>query len=948
MVLHFGLHFDNGVYPQRDTEQLVDNERFVGERGLLSFFETHLGLQVPTEKVEHIRTEQYRQALTRYLKIAPSLQESSRTVFYQKSFEADQLACAETLLARRDELLNAGWDFKVKENMPPRLRALAQIENKFLRDDDGNSRLVAGKADRWAVILDKLKTQQVPLNQLISHTPMEFLPPQYRRLFQIINAKLKVVEQAQAANNLKPETRNQKSTDLSIFQDFVQNKLPLGQKNKVVADGSLLIVEAENDVEAAAWLAKLLSKNPTFKPKFLIPDRSRMLDEALVQNGLPAFGLPSMSLGRPTLQLLKLAPAFLWRPLDPYKILEFVTMPVKPLDHDLGTVIAQVMSARPGIGSELWFAAIDDFFVNLEDKVFNQNAPIDVKAIRRQFDFWFDRPTYDITKSAPRDEIALIFNHLRTWASEEFEKSNGKNASLLVLAEQARRIEEYLTELPPSEAFLSFLELERIIRTVYEPAPVNPHGQELGHYPHVTQGSCLVESANDLVWWHFVDTEGVHFFSRFYKEEIEFLMVNVKWSMVNDTTGENSPFTIHHSKFTIQNSPLMSPQMENKLMLWERIQPVVRTNRRLILVTYKQANGENQLEHPLMSHLRACFEGLHNIVLHGKIPPSVFAARFELPEDVELHHHRLGKTSPFIVLNSTLLTRREHETLTSLESLFYYPHQWVFLHKAKLRKSPILSIVKENTLKGNLAHRFFELVLQEDFKDWTREKVTEWVNEHSRRLLRSEAATLLMYGYEPERVQLLRQINYAIWTMMTNLTRNNWRVEATEKDLAGKFGDTPVRGKADLVLLRGANERCVVDLKWSGHGYRERLLRSGEDLQLVLYSRLLTANDDWAHTAYYIMENARLLARNNAAFLDVKPLMPDVDAFALNASIYQKMEKTYAWRMAQIEKGRLEIRTAFTAKELEEHYGAELLDVLEMKSEDGRFDDYRSLIGLIR
>ncbi len=50
MTLHFGLQFDNGVSPQRDTETLKDPELFVGERGLLHFFEQQLGLQVPTEK----------------------------------------------------------------------------------------------------------------------------------------------------------------------------------------------------------------------------------------------------------------------------------------------------------------------------------------------------------------------------------------------------------------------------------------------------------------------------------------------------------------------------------------------------------------------------------------------------------------------------------------------------------------------------------------------------------------------------------------------------------------------------------------------------------------------------------------------------------------------------------------------------------------------------------
>ena len=82
---------------------------YLGCRSLLRWFETQLGLDGHPERVEHIRVEQYRQALSRYQKLVAK-RDSNATVFYAKSFYADQLATAENLLARRDELLAAGWD----------------------------------------------------------------------------------------------------------------------------------------------------------------------------------------------------------------------------------------------------------------------------------------------------------------------------------------------------------------------------------------------------------------------------------------------------------------------------------------------------------------------------------------------------------------------------------------------------------------------------------------------------------------------------------------------------------------------------------------------------------------------------------------------------------------------------------------------------------------------
>ncbi len=914
-TINYGLCFDEVVYPKQNQAAL-----YLGSKGLLSFLEAHLGLEGHINRIEHIRTEQYRQALSKYLK---NNTQESHPIFYKNSFEADQLACAEALLARRDELLLAGWDFK--NNTPcERLNILSDIENTLT----DNKKLVAGYADRFEAVLQALSDKNVPISTIFHNESLSLLPPQYQRLFELLKHKNIVIKPLQYHNHPITQSPNH-LTDLNIFKDFIENKLPRGEKQKLQGDGSLIILESVRDTDAAAYFAKILSLNKWYKPVFLIPDKNRVLDDALIQNGLPSFGLPSSSLGRPTLQLLKLVTTFLWRPIDPYKILEFVTMPAKPLDADLATVIANLISQRPGIGGEHWFAKTSQFFEELKDKSL-KDSNINIDKIRHQYEFWFDRTTYDIEKSAPKDEIIEIFNYLKEWASEEFESTNGKNTSLIVLSEQAKRVQEFLEELPPNDKFLSYLELERIIRTIYEPAPVQPKPCEVGHYPYIHKESCLIDNIETLVWWNFTDTEGVHFFSRWYKDELDYLHKN--------------------------DVKLQSPQVENALMLWERTQPVFKTQKQIILIYPKKINGKETVEHPLMSHLKACFNDLEDITIdiYKDLTHFKKLSNLETPFNIPLKHHRLGKTQPFIELDAKRLAQRDQETLTSLEALFYYPYQWVFRHKARLSKSDILSIVKENTLKGNVAHRFFELVLENpDFETWTRADLNAWVENASHRLFQREAATLLMYGYEPERVQLIRQINYAIWTLICLIRQNKWTVVKTEMDLRGQFSEIPVKGKADIVLKRptlqnpSVEELCVLDLKWSGHGYRERLIKNGEDLQLVMYSRLLTEDDDWAHTAYFIIENARLLSRNTLAFNEIKPLLPDVDSFKMNASIWDKMQKTFEWRLLQIKNGKIEIRTGFTANELEEIYGDELLDVLEMKTDDAKFDDYRTLIGLV-
>ncbi len=127
---------------------------------------------------------------------------------------------------------------------------------------------------------------------------------------------------------------------------------------------------------------------------------------------------------------------------------------------------------------------------------------------------------------------------------------------------------------------------------------------------------------------------------------------------------------------------------------------------------------------------------------------------------------------------------------------------------------------------------------------------------------------------------------------------------------------------------------------------RKELIQNGEDLQLVLYAHLLPPPDQWPHTAYFILDEGKMVARNAAAFQEaVVAGRGGDDHITACISIFEKMEKTYAWRLTQLRKGLLELRTARTAPELEALYEGQLFELLEMKNEDARWDDYKTLLG---
>jgi hypothetical protein len=684
----------------------------------------------------------------------------------------------------------------------------------------------------------------------------------------------------------------------------------------------MIIIHSKRETEAGEFLAKLIKRNPEYRPLCLIPEKNRSLDNAVIQEGVPSLGILSASLGRPSLQILKLVTAFLWEPLDPYKILEFLSLSLKPLDDKLSIILGRLMAESPGINSERWHARLNEYFDYLREKEATDKS-VSLRDVKEQYDFWFKRKRYDIDGSMPVMEAILVFRYIHDWAKTEYENLGSKNNSLLVLKEQSKKISELLEELPETENKLSYLKLERIVRTVYEPAPVVFREAEVGHLPFVYRNSAISGFTDDLLWWNFTDHDRDYFFSKWYPDELDYF---------------------EEKKWHIQ-----TPSALNTLALWQRNLPVARTRRRMLLIVPEKVSGVNVQPHSLEGDLKAAFGELDSIsyeVETGK-GAEFLGQFFTLPSLQEVEQQQLGLPKAFVNITlSDKLTRQDEETFTSLDSLFYYPYKWLFKYKIDLHKSSILSVVKDPALMGNLAHRFFEQMFKEDVCSWTRTDVDNWLDDRSNFMLRREGAVLLMYGKEPEKVAFMQKVKNAAWGLVNMIQTNEWEVMRTEMPLQGKFLGRPVKGKADLVLKRG-DELAVVDLKWGGKGRRQQMIKNEEDLQLVMYSKLLTVDSNWAHTAYFIMSSAEMLARNSLGFKEAVVVSSKLDHISTNERIWKKMEQTYLWRMEQFRKGKIEIRTKATLETLNELYINELMDILEMKDGNAPYDDYSTLVNLI-
>jgi hypothetical protein len=902
LYIHFGIDFDGPVHAPV-AQEWRQGELYVGPHKLLQWGEAQWGLSGSPANTEYLRIELYRQALTRHV------QESVGQPFYARSLEADRFATATALLDMRDELLLCGWDFHLTETLPPRLRDFAAVE-VFYQIKIADPALTAqtlGFAERFEALLAQIaKSDGLPPLHFQVYEPVEWYPPALRRFFHLMEQKGVSVSPRIFAPAAPPDT------PLGRFQRYLMGEEHLQPLPPCAGEGNILIAKARHDASAARHLAQLLRENPTFHPLFLLPDLNLLPDQHFTAEGMPPMGLESASLARPSLQVLKLATVFLWEPVDVQKIMEFVTLPLKPLDTGLAIEIARVLAQKPGLFNDTWFAAIYGYL----------ERPETTNAARRQYEFWFDRRRYRSETQVPVREVIEIYTFLEEWAREAHDENHPRYTALSVLAQQAQRIGELLEALP--ETRIGFLDLERIVRTVYEPAPLQPVAAQTGSFPYIHAAGALTTPVQTLVWWNYRFQQNAPPPDKWQAPERQYIASVCGTGLQKNADQSRLQLLLHH-------------------------RPVLLTTDTWVLVMPEYVEGTAVSPGPLGGDLEAFFKkeylGEMTVTLDSLEGDPALRKKWVLPKAERLAPVQTRRAPAHLYLrHPEYLPAPEYETPTNLEALFYYPHRWLF-KKLRLVPTGLLSIDSDNRLLGNLAHRFFEMLLQEDLQSMERDYIRQWIDSKSKQLLEREGATLLLYGREPECNIFLKRITNAAWTFVELVRNNGWTVAGTEMDLDGLFENLPVQGKADIVLQRG-DELAIIDLKWSGATRRRDMIRNGEDLQLVLYAHLLPPDGYWPFTAYFILEEGQLIARTADAFREARLAIgpqapPYTDACS---AILERMGKTWQWRMQQVQKGTIELRTARTADVLDAFYEGELGDLLEMKRADAKWDEYAILL----
>lgn len=873
MKVVFGLQLD-GEHGWRPANRL--GMPVLGPLGFLNLLETRLGL-LRAECSQAQRTTQYRECLTRG---------DTPDRFYHASFQIDPIGVSAALLSWRDTWHLHGWTGTAPTGAGNRLTDLAAVE------ETAHNLLFPSIGERLAQVTESLSKQQAKIEHIELADPIEAFPKRWREVL----AKLPV----QSRRTYEPQASEH--TVLGKLQRVLtvahEGKNPNG-KVAWSDDGSLFVVRAETSLLAARWVAQRLVAHQQEVAIVAEHDRS-LLDATIDATDVARQGFQDASPLAPALQVLPLALATMWEPLDVYALLELLSHPIGPVPGYLRGRLAEVLAESPGIGGPHWRDAVEHLERQYPDRVADMREALAV---------WVEHPRYRPAEGAP---FAMILERTRR-VRDYFRSGLYDQNSVLSQAHasgyrQAMAVAAALEALvAQGETSITPVAVQTLVaQCTGRGAPNFTMDAQVGCVPSVSHPAAVIESFDQVVWWQMGAPS---------------LPDRYPWSrseldMLSRTGVELPPLDTvlaHQSQEWLR--PILSARNQLVLVLpppgaelhpiWLEMQGLISDLRPELLEALISSQAGRDLQH----------------VAHAPLPQR--RRWWQLPREVTI-------------------ARRASESYSSLNLFLNAPHQWVLKYAARLNPSNLLAVTDRNRLYGNLAHRIVDRFFHVgNAHELCGDALAGWLSQEFESVVAEEGAVLLMPGRRMDRERLRAALGRALEEIQRQFSAAGIVEVESERSLTGTFAGGNLEGHADLVVRKPGGGQAIVDMKWAGANTHKDRLASNRHLQLALYAELLRQETGtWPEVAYFILEAARLLALDAAFF----PQAHTVQSNSTGGTPYlwEQLVATWRWRRSQIDAGHIEIAVEQIALTPESEAPPGAL-VPEALSEE--YDEFRWLVG---
>ena len=779
--------------------------------------------------------------------------------FYD-SFQTDSAGMSRTILAWRDSLVEVGWNARSYKGNSIKLSLLRDVEPEDMPK---------GEADYWYSLIKLASAGRIlpeNIKVVVTCCKHEVKP----HITHILDKQ----QEFGVSVEYLTEKNQCSSGNLGKIQDAIIRQ----SKEKIILeanDDTFRYISFVNEDDALRYVAT----EPIDESAVYFCSKPKRFDNTLRLLGKPTIG-SSLASGSPqVVQLFILGNGLFEYPLNIHRIIEWLNMPINPIDRGLRRAMCNALTESGGINNTEWNKAKSDYIESSEDEK-------EQKKFAKQAEIFLPIPQSDVVDAGSVKEFNA---NLRKWATkllamEDFPYDD-------IVREQIASIESYcitlIKMLENAPAEFSFLDLQLWCRNIAQPSTYSQYEAEVNSHGTISALGDLHDIADRIVWFPAEDT-GVTSYPFEHLNNAEYAEI------------ENE-------------GALPYKRKQHTLMNQATMQRILLNTKRITIIEAEKCNGEKIARHPLVLQLNELIKGGVKSIVEFKTLAEEFTT-IDCKVINQSEDPTLLKLGEQVQLKERCERyedeEKQAESYSSLSQLIQHPFTYVCERCAKLDDQAMPSAQDLDKTLGNVAHLIIEKVfdgkpIKEACGFYKAEYETifeESVNE--------KGLLLRLPEYAIDLRRLKNKMREALDKLAETIINNSLIVDACEYEFKQakwlNAGDKVTLGsRADMLLSDMCGGKVIFDFKYSSSKSRKTEVEENRALQLEVYRYMAKqefGEDTNVRVAYVLLPDVTILTADK--FNDIDSIKFKTDR--AYADVIAEAARSYRLRWKQLKAGRIE------------------------------------------
>lgn len=780
---------------------------------------------------------------------------------FYKSFKTDSAGMSRTILAWRDALVEVGWNAKTYAGKSVKLSLLHDIEPEDMPK---------GEADYWNMLIQTASAGRVlpeGVNVVVTCCEQEVKP----HIAYILARQQEYGVEVEYCAVSKPCAVGNLAKIQAATISKSQDKILLDKE-----DSTFRYISFANEDDAMRYVAT----EPMDNSAVYFCSKPKRFDNTLRLLGKPTIG-SSMAAGSPQVaQLFMLGNGLFEYPLNIRRIVEWLNLPVNPINRGLRRVLSNALTESGGINNEEWNKARNEYLASVDDEK-------ERKGYAKQIDLFLPIPQSDIVDV---ESVKSFNDNLCKWAAQRLAMKDSNYSD--IVKEQIASIESYCTTLikmlENAPEGLTFLDLQLWCKNIAQPSTYTQYDAEVCSHTTIATMGDLHDIAESVVWFPAEDS-GV---------------VAYPFEMLNDA---------EYSEVEAAGAMLYS-RAQHTLINQTAMQRLLLNTKSLTIIEAEKCNGEKVARHPLVLQLNERIDGGLKIIAESKTLSKEYTA-------TDLRVFNQSDNSILVELGDKVNLKERHErfedeakqaeSYSSISSLIQHPFTYVCERCAGLKDQAMPSAQDLKKTLGNVVHLIIEKVFEgkstKEARDYL-ETEYETIFEES---VNEKGLLLRLPEYAIDLRRLKDKMKRAVRELGNAIFNNRLTVEACEYEFKQakwiEAGDGVTLGaRADMLLRDDVGGKVIFDFKYStSQKFYEELIENNHALQLEFYRHMAKQEfgmDTNVRVAYILLPDVKILTADK---------FDDIDAITLkneraDSNIMSEAANSYRFRWEQLKAGKIE------------------------------------------